>query len=110
MKPENQMPDDDQSNKPADQEQSNQRERPMEFKVDPVWDSAFQNYFLLLGSKLFKACPSSDNQVDFECYVMRLRLHFLFPDLTDQERELLFGMSCIQRSLHVLIGLLGAQR
>lgn len=77
-------------------------------EVDAVWEDAFGKYFLLAAEKLSKSCPKTENQIEFDCYLFKLRVHFLFPDLTDQEREVLYAMSCNHVPLQLCIGMLSA--
>ena len=79
-------------------------------EVDEVWDNVFDNHFNLAAEKLLKSCPEPEHPIEFDEFLNRLKVHFLFPNLNDQERDVVWQMACERHLLQSHVTALAVQR
>lgn len=83
-------------------------------EIDAVWDVAFDKYLELAVAKLSRTFPShlskEDARLEHDSFLYRLKIHFLFPDLTDLEREQLFVMALNRLALQGYVSILDVQK
>jgi hypothetical protein len=84
-------------------------------EVEKIWETLVGDYFVLAADKLSKLVPgpdlkNDDDQEKFDDAHVKLTVHFLFPDLSDQEREVLESISHTRRTLQFAVSVLRCHR